>query len=224
VRNSFLQVAYELRSGMPTGNPVTSSGPDVVRAMSTDQWLDFLGISMDPKRADGMRLTINLVTPDNGEKYLIELSNATLTNIKVIQSPKPDLTVTVGRRLSPYVEGTVSLGYFDLSTDLRIRVLEQRREASRDVSWVDPLVGVNVVVPFSGKWTYTLRGDVGGFGVGSDFTWHMITTFRRQNTEKFAWYFGDRVVAFDHEDGRGQNYQRYDLRQHGPGVGIAIGF
>jgi len=131
---------------------------------------------------------------------------------------------TVGRRLSPYVKGTVSLGYFDLSTDLRIRVLEQRREASRDVSWVDPLVGLNVVVPFSGKWTYTLRGDVGGFGVGSDFTWHMITTFRRQNTEKFAWHFGYRVVASDYEDGRGQNCQRYDLRQHGPGVGIAIGF
>ena len=97
MRNSFLQGAYELRSGMPTGNPVTSSGPDVVRAMSTDQWLDFLGISMDPKRADGLRLTINLVTPDNGEKYLIELSNATLTNIKGIQSPKPDLTLTVDR-------------------------------------------------------------------------------------------------------------------------------
>ena len=52
---------------------------------------------MDPKRADGMRLTINLVTPDNGEKYLIEMSNATLTNIKGIQSPKPDLTLTVKR-------------------------------------------------------------------------------------------------------------------------------
>ena len=97
LRNSFLQGAYELRSGMPTGNAATSTGPDVVRAMSTDQWLDFLGISMDPKRADGMRLTINLVTPDNGEKYLIELSNATLTNIKGIQSPKPDLTITVDR-------------------------------------------------------------------------------------------------------------------------------
>jgi hypothetical protein len=30
---------------------------------------------------------------------------------------------TVGRRLSPYVEGTVSLAYFDLSADLRVRVL-----------------------------------------------------------------------------------------------------
>ena len=37
---------------------------------------------MDPKKAAGLNYTINLVTPDNGEKYAIELENATLTNIK----------------------------------------------------------------------------------------------------------------------------------------------
>jgi alkyl sulfatase BDS1-like metallo-beta-lactamase superfamily hydrolase len=97
LRNIFLQGAYELRNGLPGGNPVRSSGPDVIRAMSTEQWLDFLGISMDPRKADGMRFTINLVTPDNGEKYLIELSNATLTNIKGELAPKPDLTITLNR-------------------------------------------------------------------------------------------------------------------------------
>ena len=97
LRNIYLQGAYELRNGLPGGNPVRSAGPDVIRAMSTEQWLDFLGISMDPRKADGMRFTINLVTPDNGEKYLIELSNATLTNIKGEQAPKPDLTITLNR-------------------------------------------------------------------------------------------------------------------------------
>ncbi|HRI18036.1 MAG TPA: alkyl sulfatase dimerization domain-containing protein [Burkholderiaceae bacterium] len=97
VRNSFLQGAFELRNGLPGGAPPRSSGPDVVRAMSTEMWLDFLGISMDPKRAEGMRLAINLVTPDNGEKYLVELSNATLTNIKGQQAKNPDLTITINR-------------------------------------------------------------------------------------------------------------------------------
>jgi alkyl sulfatase BDS1-like metallo-beta-lactamase superfamily hydrolase len=96
-RNSYLQAAYELRNGLPGGTPQRSTGPDVVRAMSTENWLDFLGISMDPKKADGMRFTINLVTPDNGEKYLVELSNATLTNIKGEQAKNPDLTITVDR-------------------------------------------------------------------------------------------------------------------------------
>ncbi|MBK7676051.1 alkyl sulfatase dimerization domain-containing protein [Accumulibacter sp.] len=97
LRNIYLQGAYELRNGLPGGNPVRTTGPDVIRAMSTEQWLDFLGISMDPRKAEGMRFTINLVTPDNGEKYLIELSNATLTNIKGEQAAKPDLTITLNR-------------------------------------------------------------------------------------------------------------------------------
>jgi alkyl sulfatase BDS1-like metallo-beta-lactamase superfamily hydrolase len=82
VRNTFLQGAFELRNGLPGGLPPRSTGPDVVRAMSTGHWLDFLGISMDPKKAEGARYTVNLVTPDNGEKYAVELSNATLTNIE----------------------------------------------------------------------------------------------------------------------------------------------
>ena len=97
VRNTFLQGAYELRNGMPGGVPVRSTVPDVVRAMSTEQWLDFVAISMDPKKAEGLKFTINLVTPDNGEQYAVEMSNATLTTIKGFLAPKPDLTITVNR-------------------------------------------------------------------------------------------------------------------------------
>ena len=97
VRNTFLQGAFELRNGQPGGVPTRSTGPDVVRAMSTEQWLDFVGISMDPKRAEGIKFKFNLVTPDNGEKYVVEMSNATLTTIKGFQAKNPDLTVTVNR-------------------------------------------------------------------------------------------------------------------------------
>ena len=97
LRNIYLQGAYELRNGLPGGTPQRSTGPDMVRAMSTENWLDFIGISMDPKKAEGMRFVINLVTPDNGEKHLVELSNATLTNIKGFQASKPDLTITLNR-------------------------------------------------------------------------------------------------------------------------------
>ena len=97
VRNSFLQGAFELRNGLPGGVPPRSTGPDVVRAMSTEQWLDFIGISADPRRAEGLRFTINLVTPDNGERYAIEMSNGTLTNAKGFLAKNPDLTVTVNR-------------------------------------------------------------------------------------------------------------------------------
>ena len=97
VRNSFLAAAYELRSGIPGGVPPKSTGPDTIRGMSTDLWLDFIAIRMDSKKAEGMKFVINLVTPDNGEKFVVEMSNSTLTNIKGQQAKNPDLTITVNR-------------------------------------------------------------------------------------------------------------------------------
>ncbi len=97
VRNSFLAAALELRSGIPEGASPKTGGPDMVRAMTTDLFLDFLGIRMDSKKAEGMTFKINVVTPDNGEKFVLEMSNATLTNIQGQQAKNPDLTITVDR-------------------------------------------------------------------------------------------------------------------------------
>ena len=97
LRNSFLAGAYELRTGIPQGETASSSSPDIIRAMSTELFLNFLGIRMDSTKAEGMRFTINLITPDNGEKFIVELENATLTNIKGFQASRPDLTLTINR-------------------------------------------------------------------------------------------------------------------------------
>jgi alkyl sulfatase BDS1-like metallo-beta-lactamase superfamily hydrolase len=97
LRNSFLAAAYELRTGIPQGETADSSSPDVIRAMSTELFLNFLGIRMDSRKAEGMHFTINLVTPDNGETFLIELENATLTNIPGFQAKDPTLTLTINR-------------------------------------------------------------------------------------------------------------------------------
>ena len=97
LRNSYLAGAYELRSGIPQGEMPSTSSPDVIRAMSTELFLNFLGIRMDSRKAEGLRFTINLITPDNGEKFLIELENATLTNIQGVLADKPDLTLTIKR-------------------------------------------------------------------------------------------------------------------------------
>ena len=109
VRNSFLAGAYELRSGIPTGASPKSSGPDMIRAMTTELWLDFLGIRLDSKKAEGKEFTINLITPDNDEKFIVELSNATLTNIQGFQAKDADLTITINRAdLEDTMRGAVS--------------------------------------------------------------------------------------------------------------------
>ncbi|RLD87051.1 MAG: alkyl/aryl-sulfatase [Bacteroidetes bacterium] len=97
LRNAFLAGAFELRNGIPAGASPKSSGPDLIKAMGTGLWLDFLGIRMVSEKAKDLEFSINLITPDNGEKYLIELSNSTLNNIEGFNDENADLTITINR-------------------------------------------------------------------------------------------------------------------------------
>jgi alkyl sulfatase BDS1-like metallo-beta-lactamase superfamily hydrolase len=97
VRNSFLAAAFELRSGIPQGASPKSSGPDMIRALSTSQFLDVLGIRLNSAAAASSAFTINLVTPDTGEQFVVELSNATLTNLAGYRADNADLTLTIDR-------------------------------------------------------------------------------------------------------------------------------
>ncbi len=97
LRNSFLSGAYELRTGIPQGETADTSSPEVIRAMSTELFLDFLAIKMDSRKAEGIEFTMNLTTPDNGEMFAIELAKATLTNVEGFQFDSPDLTLSLNR-------------------------------------------------------------------------------------------------------------------------------
>jgi len=97
LRNSFLSGAFELRSGIPTGETADSASPDVIRGMPTELWLNFLGIKLDSRKAGDAAFKVNLFTPDNGEKFVIELSNATLTNIQGYTAADADLSLTMNR-------------------------------------------------------------------------------------------------------------------------------
>ncbi|MEP4731948.1 alkyl sulfatase C-terminal domain-containing protein, partial [Parvibaculum sp.] len=97
LRNSFLSGAFELRTGVPEGDSADTSSPDVIRAMSTELFLNFLAIKMDARKVAGHQYKINLSTPDNGEKFLIELSNSTLTNVEGYLHDEADLSMTIKR-------------------------------------------------------------------------------------------------------------------------------
>jgi len=97
VRNSFLAAAYELRNGVPEGQAAATAGPDFVSAMTTPMLLDFMGIRLDSVRADGTEFRINLITPDRDERFVLELSNGTLTNVAGYQAKQAELTLTIDR-------------------------------------------------------------------------------------------------------------------------------
>ncbi|KQV32522.1 hypothetical protein ASC97_02810 [Rhizobium sp. Root1203] len=75
-----------------------AGSPDFIRGTGTEQFLNYPAIQMDSRKAEGMRFKINLSTPDNGEKFVVEMSNATLTTIAGYQADDADLTITIDRR------------------------------------------------------------------------------------------------------------------------------
>jgi alkyl sulfatase BDS1-like metallo-beta-lactamase superfamily hydrolase len=99
--------------------------------MTTGLFLDFLAIRMDPSKVGDLEFTANLVTPDNGEKFVIELSNSTLTNIEGFQADDADLTVTIDRADLE----TVMMGQKRLVTMIE----DGTASATGDVSLLDQL-------------------------------------------------------------------------------------
>jgi alkyl sulfatase BDS1-like metallo-beta-lactamase superfamily hydrolase len=110
LRNSFLSGAKELRDGIIPVKAAKAGSPDFVRGTSTELFLDYLGIQMDSRKAEGMRFKINLITPDNGERFVMEMSNATLTTLAGYQAKDADLTITINRSdLEDVMIGTAKL-------------------------------------------------------------------------------------------------------------------
>jgi len=96
-RNSYLTAAFELRHSIPMSAPATKAGPDMITAMSSELIFDFLGVRLNTEKALAHQFKINFIFPDRDEKFLLELKNAHLNNIKDVQTPHPDLTVTINR-------------------------------------------------------------------------------------------------------------------------------
>ncbi len=97
LRNSFLSAALELRSGIPAGASPDTGSADVVGALTTEMFFDYLAIRMDSTLVEGVEFTANIIHPDVGEKYVVELSNSTLTTQKGFELPTSDISVTVDR-------------------------------------------------------------------------------------------------------------------------------
>ena len=73
-----------------------------------------------------------------------------------------------------------------------------------------------------------LRADVGGFDVGSQFSWNVLAAysfdFAVRNGVTYSGVLGYRALSVDYEKGSGASKYEYDVVQHGPLVGLAIRF
>jgi opacity protein-like surface antigen len=91
-------------------------------------------------------------------------------------------------------------------------------------SWWDPIVGANVSLPLGEKFSLNLRGDIGGFDVGSDLTWQAFPSVNWQIAKSWSLNAGYRWVYTDYSDGSGANEFQYDMLSQGPQLGVTFRF
>ena len=82
---------------------------------------------------------------------------------------------------------------FDVGQSLFISE-EPALEAS--ITVVDPIVGAVGNWELGEAWLFRMRGDIGGFGVGSEFTYQLMLEFQWRISDSVGLPFGYRVLSY----------------------------
>jgi opacity protein-like surface antigen len=95
-------------------------------------------------------------------------------------------------------------------------------DVDRSKDWIDPFVGGRLKARLNEKWTLGLRGDVGGFGIGSasDSTWNVLAWTDYRLSDRTSLKVGYRILDVDKGGGR----FGLDTQLSGPWLGVTIGF
>lgn len=118
------------------------------------------------------------------------------------------------------LDGIAGIRYTKMDTGIDLRNLGVSLNADQD--WVDPIVGLRYDYRISDSWSLRLYGDIGGFGVSSDFTWQGLGLIDFQPWDNIAFVAGYRAIGTDYETGSETDKFAYDATVHGPVVGLDI--
>ena len=86
--------------------------------------------------------------------------------------------------------------------------------------WIDPVVGARTEHKINKKFSIFGRTDIGGFGIGSDLSWHFSFAGRYQFTKNISTTIAYRYLDFDYEE---DNFS-YNVAMSGLGLGLTISF
>jgi len=135
------------------------------------------------------------------------------------------LEVDVGWDLSERLTVFGGLRYNDITSDISLKDSNDNRvRGNGSEQWVDPVIGAHYTYPFNDQWSATLRGDIGGFGVGSQFVWQGIAQLRWQVKPNIGIVGAYRYIDMDYSTGTGPTYFLYDMAISGPALGVAFAF
>ena len=90
--------------------------------------------------------------------------------------------------------------------------------------WIDPIVGLKLNQRLGGRWSFTMEGDIGGFGAGSKFAWELFPAIGADLGRRATFKAGYRVLGMDYQTGSPENLFKYDVITQGLVLGVAFHF
>ncbi len=98
-------------------------------------------------------------------------------------------------------------------------------DESDSKTWFDPLIAARFSVPFeNSKWQLRIRGDIGGFGIGSDIAWQVYPLVGYRFSRLFEMALAYRWLGMEYETGSGDDLFAYDVVDFGPEIGLVFHF
>ena len=119
------------------------------------------------------------------------------------------------------VDALAGFRYQAIDMDINLSPLAR---VSKRADWMDPIIGARANFPLSKNMDFNLYGDVGGFGMGSKFTWRTDAIFNWHLSEGFALNGGYILLDTDYRKGTGLGEFKYDTTLKGPVFGATFKF
>lgn len=92
--------------------------------------------------------------------------------------------------------------------------------------WIDPMIGARYLHSVSSDWRLIAQGDIGGFGVGSDFSWNVAAGASYDASENLSLQLVYRALSVDRESPAigGGSPVDLNITIQGPLIGLAYRF
>ena len=124
-----------------------------------------------------------------------------------------ELDASYSPSMAPSLQFLGGVRMIDVDQKVTFPLLPQE---SGSTTLYDPILGAQGTWPLGERWRFRLRGDVGGFGVGSELTYQAWSSFAWNFGSHWALDFGYRLLGYNIKE----SDVNMDAQFHGAFVGV----
>lgn len=128
------------------------------------------------------------------------------------------------KKIQPWFDLGIAARLVNLQAGVDIQTINDLKSASINETWVDPVIVTRFQGNFTEKLFWQFRGDFGGFGIGSDFTWQAQANIGYRFSKLFQTSIGYRDISINYDKGEASNRFVYNVDTFGAVLRLGFNF